>query len=307
MTLLFILISCCIIAAALSVSYGIANTERHKAKQDIINMAEGSGEPISLHDIELSKPFSVRVIDPALKNINHMLASITPREIEADVRRRIRHSGVRISVASFISIQVILAIVLPGILSLVGVMEAFNIIIATIVILLSIVIGYFLPILWIGSVAAKRDRRIQRALPDALDILTVSVEAGLGFDIALSKVVEKTGGPLADEFSVVLHEIRMGRGRADALKRLTDRSKVEDLSYFVSSLIQADRLGVSIVKMLRIQSDQMRIKRRQMAEQIARKAPLKMSVVLILFVLPALLLILLGPSFISMMETLGGR
>lgn len=303
---LFIFIAISIISCAVFIGHGIAIHNKKATKQQIIDMATG-GDPVSLYEIELSKPFSTRIIDPALKDVNKLLAMITPKEIEADARRRIRRSGIRISVSSFISIQVISAIALPVLFTLIGVIYTFTAMVSVLIVLFSIVIGYFIPALWLEAEASKRNNKIQRALPDALDILTVSVEAGLGFDMALSKVVEKTSGPLTDEFSIVLHEIRMGRSRSDALSRLSERINVEDLIYFISALIQSDKLGVSIINLLRIQSDQMRIKRHQRAEQIAHKAPLKMSLVLILFVLPALLLILLGPSFISMMATFGGR
>jgi tight adherence protein C len=207
---------------------------------------------------------------------------------------------------SFISMQVVSAIILPSLLGLIGVIGAFPGLAGMLILLAAFVFGYFMPVMILESIAQRRDAEILYALPNALDILTVSVEAGLGFDMALTKVVEKTSGPLTDEFTVVLHEIRMGRSRSDALQRLSQRVKVEDLSIFISSLIQADKLGISLVKLLRIQSDEIRIKRRQRAEQFAQKAPLKMSVVLVLFVLPSLILILLGASIISVIETLGG-
>jgi tight adherence protein C len=131
------------------------------------------------------------------------------------------------------------------------------------------------------------------------------VEAGLGFDMALSKVVEKLRGPLAEEFSRVLHEIRMGKPRRESMKAMAVRVDVPDLSAFISALVQADKLGVSLANVLRVQSDQMRLKRRQRAEETAMKAPLKMSFVLVFFVLPALLIVLLGPAAISVIEQLG--
>ena len=165
-------------------------------------------------------------------------------------------------------------------------------------------IGYFLPDMWLKSKVGARSGEIQRRLPDALDLLTVSVEAGLGFDMALAKVVEKLRGPLAEEFGKVLHEVRMGKPRRDAMKNMADRVESADVSQFISALVQADKLGVSIANVLRVQSDQMRLKRRQRAEETAMKAPLKMSFVLVFFVLPALMIVLLGPAALSVMEQL---
>jgi tight adherence protein C len=138
-------------------------------------------------------------------------------------------------------------------------------------------------------------------LPDVLDLLTVSVEAGLGFDQAVVKVIEKFKGPLAEEFHRTLQEVRMNKPRREALRALADRVGIDDLTAFIAALIQADQLGVSIAKVLRIQSDQMRIKRRQRAEEQAQKASIKMLFPLIFFIFPAMFIVLLGPAVLSMM------
>ena len=156
------------------------------------------------------------------------------------------------------------------------------------------------------SKARNRGKEIQRDLPDILDLLTVSVEAGLGFDAALVKVVERKKGPLADEFGIVLREIRVGKPRKEALRELSERVKVDDITSLVSAVIQADQLGVGISNILRIQAEQVRTKRRQQAEESAMKAPIKMLFPLVFFIFPTLFVVLLGPAIIQIAETLLG-
>ena len=166
--------------------------------------------------------------------------------------------------------------------------------------------GWLLPDCWLKTKSDRRQVQIQKSLPDTLDLLCVSVEAGLGFDAAVAKVVEKSTGPLAEEFGRLLQEIRMGKPRRAALKDMAHRSQVEDLGTFITAIIQADQLGVSIGNVLNIQSQEMRRKRRQRAEEAAMKAPVKMLFPLIFFIFPALFVVLLGPALIQIMEALQG-
>lgn len=145
---------------------------------------------------------------------------------------------------------------------------------------------------------------MSKELPDVLDLLTVSVESGLGFDAALQKVVRKTKGPLSNEFNKTLQEIKMGKARRDALRDLANRTGVEDLSTFIGAIIQADQLGVSIGNVLRIQSKQMRQIRKQRIEEKAMKAPIKMLLPMVFFIFPTLFLVLLGPAAIQLIESL---
>ncbi|MDW7675951.1 MAG: type II secretion system F family protein, partial [Bacillota bacterium] len=148
-----------------------------------------------------------------------------------------------------------------------------------------------------------RKQFIQNELPDVLDLLTISVDAGLGFDAALVKVVEKTDGVLKGEFSKLLQEIKKGKARKNAMKDMAERCQVNDLSTFVGALVQADQLGVSISNILRIQAEQMRLKRRQLAQEKAMKAPIKMLFPLIFFIFPTIFIVLLGPALIQLFET----
>jgi tight adherence protein C len=173
--------------------------------------------------------------------------------------------------------------------------------------LVVLIFGLFsLPEMWLKAQISRRQALITRMLPDALDLMTISVEAGLGFDAAIGKVTEKFEGPIAEEFAKALHEMRMGKPRREALKDMAVRNDVPDLSQFISALVQADKLGVSIANVLRVQSDQMRLRRKQRAEEAAMKAPIKMSIVLVFFIFPTILIVLLGPAMIALVNELGG-
>ncbi len=161
---------------------------------------------------------------------------------------------------------------------------------------LGLVLGYMLPVMWLGRQITARKKSITKALPDAIDLLTISVEAGLAFDLALQRVTEKWDDALSREFKRVLSDVRLGRTRRDALRDMAERTGVEDVQTFVASIIQADQLGVPLTKILRIQSDQMRIRRRQRAEEAAQKAPIKMLFPMVFLIFPALFVVILGPA-----------
>lgn len=175
-------------------------------------------------------------------------------------------------------------------------MEAFFLISA------GLILGYLFPEFYLNLRIKQRRREVVRSLPSVLDLLTVSVEAGLGFDIAMVKVTERFKGVLAEEFRRILHEIKMGKLRKEALKDMADRIEAGDLTSFVGALTQADQLGVSIGNILRLQADQMRRKRRQRAEEQAMQAPIKMLIPLVFFIFPALFVVLLGPAFIQIIR-----
>ena len=166
-------------------------------------------------------------------------------------------------------------------------------------------LGYFLPNIILYQIAYNRSQEIQRGLPDALDLLTVSVEAGLGFDAALANVARNTDGPLAEEFFRVLQEMQLGSGRLDALRALSDRTDVRDLQSFINSMIQADAFGIPIANVLRVQAKEMRVKRSQRAEEAAQKVPVKILFPLVICILPALLVVIIGPGAIGIMQNFG--
>jgi tight adherence protein C len=170
--------------------------------------------------------------------------------------------------------------------------------------LLFLLLGLFLPDFYLKSEERKRKDLMLKSLPDVLDLLSVSVEAGLSFDAALQKVVDKTSGPLTDEFDKTLQELNLGKVRREALRDMAERTGINEVSTFLGSIIQADQLGVSITNVLRLQSRQVRNNRRMMAEELAQKAPIKILLPLLLFIFPTILIVLLGPAVIQLMDTL---
>lgn len=172
-----------------------------------------------------------------------------------------------------------------------------------VVVAAGLVVGFFAPNLYLYQKAYDRSAQIQRDLPDAIDLMTISVESGLGFDAAVQQVSRNTEGPLADEFSRVLREMQIGQGRAAALRAMSDRTNVADLKSFVSSMVQADSFGVPIGQVLRVQSSEMRVKRRQRAEEKAQQVPVKITVPLIFCILPTLFVAVMGPAVISIMDS----
>ncbi|MCW2791179.1 MAG: Bacterial type secretion system protein domain protein [Nocardioides sp.] len=174
-----------------------------------------------------------------------------------------------------------------------------------VVVLGGAVVGFFAPSLYLYQLAYDRGERLQRDLPDAIDLLTISVEAGLGFDAAIQQVAVHTSGPLADEFARALREMQIGQGRSAALRALAERTNVADVRTFVGAMVQADAFGIPISQVLRVQSREIRVKRRQRAEQKAQQVPVKMTVPLIFCILPCLFVAVLGPAVISIMGTFG--
>ena len=169
---------------------------------------------------------------------------------------------------------------------------------------IGLLFGYTIPEFWLGGRVKKRQHLILLQIPDALDLLTISVRAGLGFDAALGKIVEKMEGPLVDEFRRALAEVRVGKARREALRDIVPRTEVPPLTNFLGAIIQAEQLGVSISKVLQVQSEQLRIERRQRAEEQAAKAPIKMLFPLVGCIFPSLFIVILGPAIILIMQNL---
>lgn len=165
--------------------------------------------------------------------------------------------------------------------------------------------GYMAPNMYLYQKGYDRQNKLSRELPDAIDLLTISVESGLAFDAAVKQVAQNTDGPLSEEFSRVLREMQIGNGRAAALRALADRTNLEDLRSFVGAMVQADAFGIPIGQVLRVQSSEMRVKRRQKAEQKAQQIPVKMTIPLIFCILPVLFIIVIGPAVISIMDSFG--
>ncbi len=265
------------------------------------------GDVTSLEEIELSQPFSERVIIPVIRRIGEFSARFTPQKAIQDTAKRLELAGNPwpIDAATFLAIRFILAVVLGGLL--VGVVlisppssptDNFMYIGG------ATFAGFFLPHLMLTSKITSRQKEIRKAMPDALDLLTICVEAGLGFDAAMSKVSEKWENELSLAFARAIREIQLGKVRREALKDMSDRLGLPEMTSFVAAIIQSEQLGVSLAKVLRIQSDQMRVKRRQFAEEEAHKAPIKMIIPMALLIFPSIMIIILTPAVIQIMGSL---
>ncbi len=254
--------------------------------------------PVSLDEVEMSLTFSDRVIVPFMRGAGSLVSRFTPQQSLEHTAHKLEVAGLsrRLSAAEYWAIRIIATVGLAGMIYLL--MWRFQVqpgkrLMYTVILGL---LGFFLPALWLSSTISRRKLGIFRSLPDALDLLTICVEAGLGFDSAMRRVAEKWDSDLSRELGRVLQEIQLGKPRRDALRALADRLEVQDVTTFVAAVVQAEQLGVSMTKVLRIQSDQMRIKRRQLAEKRAQEAPVKMVVPMVLLIFPSLLIVLLGPA-----------
>ena len=268
----------------------------------------GTRSVMTLEEIELSEPFSDRIIKPVLRTIANAFARLTPRSNLENIQHNLDLAGnpygwTPMEFTGVRSAAAVLCVGLAFALTFLAHSPLRNRILATAV---GGAFGYFLPTVWLTLKIRTRQANILKALPDALDLLTISVEAGLGFDAAMTKVTEKWTNELSEAFTRVLIEIQMGTLRRDALRAMASRSGVPDLTSFVAAIIQADQLGVSLARVLHIQSEQMRIRRRQRAEELAHTAPIKMMVPLVFLVFPALFVVLLGPAIPSLRSAFGG-
>ena len=267
-----------------------------------LDSPDGEQQIASATESELNKPFVDRVIRPMIAK----LAGKSEDAKDPKAKKKLAQAGFPggLTVAEFAVIQNLFKGFCPVIGLAVGFVIKPNLALMGMVV--GLIIGIMAPKMYLQKKIAQRQHDIQRGLPDVLDLLTVAVEAGLGFDAACDKVVEKMRGPIPNEFSLTLKQMRMGEARRDAFKSMSDRVDNPDFNAFVSAIIQADQLGVSIGQVLRIQSEQLREKRRQRAEEESAKAPVKMMIPLIFFIFPNVMLVIGAPAAFQMIEGLGG-
>ena len=270
---------------------------------------DGLGAATVDADEDLNRPFAQRVISPITGSLAAGMGRLTPRAVRRMVGDKLAAAGgfQGIGTDGYLLLWGSVALVCPLAAALLAGMAGMPGNKAAGLTLMAFALGAAWPLLFLNHRIAARKAGIQKSLPDVLDLLTVSVEAGLGFDGALFKVAEKLKGPLVDDFARLLQEIRVGVPRRDALHALGRRCDVDDLSLFVSALVQADQLGVSIGNVLRVQSAAMREKRRQRAQEKAMKAPVKMLLPLVMCIFPTLFVILLGPAVIQIVTNLGAK
>ncbi|MCL4250445.1 MAG: type II secretion system F family protein [Anaerolineae bacterium] len=284
---------------------GIKDDSESDPLQDRLAMFEDRDMPQSLEEIELSLSFQDRVLLPVLRAIAGMTTRLTPQKQLEDARHKIELAGMSWEPSMFFAARIVLMVAFIFLAFMVAFVFSTSTSAGTGLLYMigGAGVGYILPELLIRSKIRRRQDNIVRALPDALDLLVICVEAGLGFDMAMGKVYEKWDNDLAVAFGRILREIQLGKLRRDALRDMASRMDVPDVTAFTAAVIQADQLGVSMGRILRVQSDQMRVKRRQRAQEKAHQAPVKMMIPMVLLIFPSIWIVLLGPSVIILMNT----
>jgi tight adherence protein C len=292
--------------SVLLIAFGVAGSREEDPLKARLSQL-GQMQAKDLQELELSQPFFDRTVKPLAARLSGTVARITSSSFTERTEKRLAMAGNPgdMKVADWLGIKAIGAGVGAGILFLLFGILGGNVVQGVILGLLGAGIGYVGPEFWLGGRVKKRQKGILLQIPDALDLLTISVRAGLGFDAALGKVVEKMQGPLVDEFRRALAEVRVGKARREALRDIVPRTEVQPLTNFIGAIIQAEQLGVSISKVLQVQSEQLRIERRQRAEEQAAKAPIKMLFPLVGCIFPSLFVVILGPAIILIMQNLG--
>jgi len=314
-TLLWVIVGLVLVGGAVAlVVVGMRTASAAEGDEDplMARLAEFSerGETVSLEDLELSQPFSERVILPILRAIGDISARFTPQKLieQTELKMELAGNPVRIDAATFLASRFVVAVLFGGFLTLIFVISppAWSMGRRILVVLLFTVLGFAFPQLWLQSKIDRRQEEIRKAMPDALDLLTICVEAGLGFDAAMSKVSEKWENQLSLGFARAIREVQLGKTRREALRVMAERMGIPEMTSFIAAVIQSEMLGVSMAKVLRIQSDQMRMKRRQRAEEAAHQAPIKMLIPMVVFIFPTIMIILMVPAAFQIINVLGG-
>ncbi|HEX5371024.1 MAG TPA: type II secretion system F family protein [Dehalococcoidia bacterium] len=245
-----------------------------------------------------------RLLGPMVSSLGSTLEKILPSKWIQGIDHRLTQAGQPTTTKGFL-VAYAMAI---GVMSLfaftVLTSGSFSGLLGMVIVLGCLALGIFLPKAWLDNRVRARQHAILKSLPDAFDLVTTCVEAGLGLEAALSRVAEKVEGPFGEELAVMLREVQMGKLRRDAMREMSDRTGVPDLTTFINAVVQAESMGTSIAAVLRVQAEQMRIKRRQRAEQQAQAAPIKMMFPLVLFIFPTLFIVILGPAAISIYQQL---
>ncbi|MCL4426427.1 MAG: type II secretion system F family protein [Firmicutes bacterium] len=268
-----------------------------------LNLRQSAGRLGRLEEKELELPFRQRVLEPALRRLAQQILKGTPAALRERLKNRLAQAGRPMDVSLFLSYEFLIGLTLFLLYFLLSldhrpsqpVSFSGRLLGATVLALT----GSLLPEIWLLRLVNARKKAMERSLPDVLDLLTVSVEAGLGFDGAVQKVSEKFTGPVGEEFAAFLKEVRFGLARSEALRHMTRRIDHPDVRIFVASVIQADQLGVSLAKVLRVQADQLRFRRKQRAEEKAMQIPIKLLFPLTIFIFPTIFIVLLGPVLIQ--------
>jgi tight adherence protein C len=259
---------------------------------------------MSLEELELRAPFAERIVRPGLTRFAEILAGSTPERKRASLNKLLNMAGrpFALTADEFTASRYGLGVVAFVVTAAIGLLRGSDAWLSLVLAVAGGATGYFLPLIYARSLANDRKRKIIRNLPNALDLLQISVEAGLSFEAAMGRVAEKHTSPLAEEFTRVLQETRLGRPRLEAMEDMVNRSEVEELSSFVQAVIQSEQLGTPIANILRIQADEMRQRRLVRAQMMGARASLKMLLPMVGCIFPTLWVILLGPALLIVMK-----
>ena len=255
--------------------------------------------------IDLSRPLWERALLPFVSSLAGMMAHLTPEKVMLQTQQRLEQAGKPggLGARGFVGLRLLALVGLPaGYGGLLLLRAQPPTLVHLLLLALLVLLGWLVPDLWLGRLVEQRQQAIQRSLPDTLDLLVVCIEAGLALDAALARVVERTAGPLAEELHRVQQEARLGRRRRDALHDMAQRTGVSEVVSLMAALVQADQTGASIGRVLRVQADQLRVRRRQRAEEAAMKTPLKILFPLLFCIFPATFIIILGPAVMAIGE-----
>ena len=265
--------------------------------------AYGGEKQLTVEEIELQRPFSERVLRPAIEKIGSLMSRSTPQKARQDLLNRLELAGRpgNLTPEDFVAVRLVAAAIFAAIGFLLGLLMA-NPVYLVIALAVGALVGYYAPVMWLRQKVDARRAEIQKGLPDALDLLVICVDAGLGFDAALARVTDKYHNALSDLLSKALREVSLGRPRLEALDEMGRNSGVEDLHNFMQAVIQSEQFGTGIGKILRIQADEMRRKRRQRAQERGAQATLKMMLPMVGCIFPTLWIVLLGPAVLILMQ-----
>ena len=288
------------IAASLSVFLFALWYLRNKNQQEVRIQSLGDQQRMI---VEQQAAFNERVAFPVVDGLVRGLISILPTSLVGRARRWLIIAGDKMTVSQFFTIVLVASTLLPAVYfgfvwATLGKMSTSSFIPVPILAGL----GLFLPLMLLRRSAKSRQKRIWRSMPNAIDLMTTCVEAGLSLDFALQRVAERYKGALSDEIQRMLREVGLGKTRREALTDMAERIDVPDITTFINSIVQAETLGTSVGQVLRIQAKQMRQKRRQQAEQMARQAPVKMVFPLVLFLMPSLFIVTIGPVILNVID-----
>ncbi len=296
--MLQLLAAACAFGAVFVTVYTLVTPGRRSALPDRLNRFDRSVQPG--REELLAAPFSARVGAPVVSGARNALARLLPSAMVRGFEQRLVLAGEPVSLHAFLAVQ-ISAVILAALVLLSGARSIHTPMQALAVLAIAFLI-VLLPVYWLRLRVAGRKKAILKALPDAVDLIVTTVEAGLALDAALAEVGRETRGPLGEELRLTVRETTLGRSRRDALARLNERTQVPELRTFIQAIVQAEQTGIPVGQVLRTQAAQIRLKKRQRAETEAQRAPVKMVVVLALLVLPAMLLLVIGPAVIRMSD-----